>query len=100
MDDWIDEYFYLNTTGGDHNANLSLLDQIQNREDRKVLARQDNERVTRGSLRTLEPETWLNDEIIVFCFKYCLANRDGRKCLYEALERRQGFFSSYFSAFL
>ena len=96
MDDWINEYFYLNTTQAEHNANLALLDQIQNGEDGDVLARQDNESVTRGSLRTLDPGTWLNDEIIAFYLKHCLANRDERKCLHESRERRQAFFSSYF----
>ena len=41
VDDWINEYFYLNTTEGEHNSSLALLDRIQNGEDGEVLARQD-----------------------------------------------------------
>ena len=96
IDDWINEYFYLNPTQAEHNASRALLDQIQSGEDGDVLARQDNESITRGSLGTLDPGAWLNDEIIAFYLKHCLANRDERKCLHESRERRQAFFSSYF----
>ena len=52
--------------------------------------------VTRGSMRTLLPEEWLNDEIIGFYLKVNLQNRDNKLWDQQKKGRRSHFFNSYF----
>jgi len=46
----------------------------------EVLARHDNDSVTRESMRTLQPRTWVVDEVINYYLKNCLAARDEALC--------------------
>ena len=52
--------------------------------------------VQRGSMRTLCPGKWLNDEIINYFLKNCLKRRDAKFCAKEPGRRRSHFFNSFF----
>lgn len=52
--------------------------------------------VQRGSMRTLCPGKWLNDEIINYFLKNCLNRRDEKLCAKEPGRRRSHFFNSFF----
>ena len=50
---------------------------------------------SRRSLRTLLPETWLDDDII-HCYLRLLAERDARLCLADPTRKASHFFPSFF----
>ncbi|KAL7543627.1 hypothetical protein ACHAXR_012914 [Thalassiosira sp. AJA248-18] len=63
----------------------------------EILARQDADSVQRGSLQTLNPGQWLNDEIINYFLKNCLAKRDEKLCAKQGPGRKRShFFNSFF----
>ena len=62
----------------------------------EILASQDGDSVQRGSMQTLSPGTWLNDEVINYFLKNCLKSRDIKICAKEPGRRRSHFFSSFF----
>ena len=62
----------------------------------EVLVRQDADSVQRGSMQTLQPNTWLNDEIINYFLKNCLAKRDEKLCAKQPGRKRSHFFNSFF----
>jgi sentrin-specific protease 1 len=47
-------------------------------------------------MRTLRPRQWLNDEVINYFLKNCLARRDEMLCARETGRRRSHFFNSFF----
>lgn len=62
----------------------------------EVLARHDADSVQRGSMQTLEYGTWLNDEVINYFLKICLAKRDEALCAKQPGRKRSHFFNSFF----
>jgi sentrin-specific protease 1 len=52
--------------------------------------------VQRGSMQRLSPGKWLNDEVINYFLKNCLAMRDKKLCKKEPGRRRSHFFNSFF----
>ena len=46
----------------------------------EILAKQGADSVQRGSMQTLRPGQWLNDEVINYFLKNCLARRDEKMC--------------------
>ena len=46
----------------------------------EVLAKQGANSVQRGSMQTLRPGQWLNNEVINYFLKNCLARRDKKMC--------------------
>lgn len=62
----------------------------------EILARQDADSVQRASLQTLAPGQWLNDEIINYFLKNCLAKRDENLCKKQPGRKRSHFFNSFF----
>jgi len=62
----------------------------------EILVRQDADSVQRGSMQTLQPNTWLNDEIINYFLKNCLAKRDEKLCAKQPGRKRSHFFNSFF----
>jgi len=52
--------------------------------------------VKRESMQTLKPKTWLNDEVINYYLKVCLAKRDEALCNGEQGRKRCHFFNSFF----
>ncbi|KAL7539154.1 hypothetical protein ACHAXR_009074, partial [Thalassiosira sp. AJA248-18] len=62
----------------------------------EILARHGANSVQRGSLQTLNPGVWLNDEILNFFIQQCLAKRDEKLCANEPGRKRSHFFSSFF----
>jgi hypothetical protein len=62
----------------------------------EILASQDADSVQRGSMQTLRPGQWLNDEVINYFLKNCLAKRDEMLCAKEPGRRRSHFFNSFF----
>ncbi len=62
----------------------------------EILASQDADSVQRGSMQTLRPGQWLNDEVINYFLKNCLARRDEMLCAKEPGRRRSHFFNSFF----
>jgi hypothetical protein len=63
---------------------------------KEILASQDADSVHRGSMHTLRPGQWLNDEVINYFLKICLAKRDKKLCAREPGRRRSYFFNSFF----
>ena len=61
-----------------------------------ILASHEKDSVQRSSMRTLRPIKWLNDEVINFFLKNCLARRDEMLCARETGRRRSHFFGSFF----
>jgi Ulp1 family protease len=61
-----------------------------------ILASQDTDTVKRGSMQTLRQGQWLNDEVINYFLKHCLAKRDIRICASQSGRKRSHYFSSYF----
>ena len=47
-------------------------------------------------MQTLRPRQWLNDEVINYFFKNCLAKRDEMLCEKEPGRRRSHFFNTFF----
>ena len=62
--------------------------------DSEKVVKINTDTIQRGSLRTLQPREWLNDEIIHFYFKL-LTNRDEMMCA-DSVRRRSHFFKSFF----
>ncbi|KAL3799204.1 LOW QUALITY PROTEIN: hypothetical protein ACHAW5_007243 [Stephanodiscus triporus] len=62
----------------------------------EILAKQGADSVQRGSMQTLRPGQWLNDEVINYFLKNCLARRDEKMCARDAGRRRSHFFNSFF----
>ena len=52
--------------------------------------------VTRRSMQTLRPGKWLNDEVINYFLKNCLAKRDEFICARQTGRKRSHFFNSFF----
>jgi sentrin-specific protease 1 len=52
--------------------------------------------VQRESMQILHPGKWLNDEVINYFLKNCLARRDEKLCTNEPGRRRSHFFNSFF----
>ena len=65
-------------------------------EDTEVIARDGTVTVTKLSMRTLEPKSWLSDEIINFYLKVCLTRRDEDFCQANPGRKRSYCFSSFF----
>jgi len=61
-----------------------------------ILASQDADSVQRESMHRLQPGQWLNDEIINYFLKNCLAKRDEMLCAKQAGRKRSHFFNSFF----
>ena len=62
----------------------------------EIVASQDADSVQRGSMQSLRPGQWLNDEVINYFLKNCLARRDEMLCAREPGRRRSHFFNSFF----
>ena len=62
----------------------------------EILAKEDSDSVLRGSMQTLKPGTWLNDEVINYFLKNCLAKRDEKLCASQPGQKRSHFFNSFF----
>ena len=62
----------------------------------QILASQDADSVQRGSMQTLRPGQWLNDEVINYFLKNCLAKRDELICARQSGRKRSHFFNSFF----
>mmetsp|Transcript_27753 Transcript_27753/g.42835 ORF Transcript_27753/g.42835 Transcript_27753/m.42835 type:complete len:694 (-) Transcript_27753:16-2097(-) len=62
----------------------------------EVLASQDADSVQRESMHRLQPGHWLNDEIINYFLKNCLAKRDEKLCAKQSGRKRSHFFNSFF----
>jgi Ulp1 family protease len=52
--------------------------------------------VQRSSMERLRLKVWLNNEVINYFFKVCLANRDKKICDQQLGRRRSHFFNSFF----
>lgn len=62
----------------------------------EILASQDADSVQRSSMQRLQPGQWVNDEIINYFLKNCLAKRDEKLCAAQPERKRSHFFNSYF----
>jgi len=62
----------------------------------EVLASQGADSVQRESMKTLKPGQWLNDEVINYFLKNCLAKRDEKLCAKQPGRKRSHFFNSFF----
>jgi len=62
----------------------------------EVLASQGADSVQRESIQTLKPGQWLNDEVINYFLKNCLAKRDEKLCAKQPGRKRSHFFNSFF----
>lgn len=63
----------------------------------EIVARNGNgDSVQRGSLQTLQPGEELNDEIVNYYLKTCLAARDMELCGLDTSRKRSHFFNSFF----
>ena len=62
----------------------------------EILAKQGADSVQRGSMQTLRPGQWLNNEVINYFLKNCLARRDKKMCARDTGRRRSNFFNSFF----
>ena len=62
----------------------------------EILASQAGDSNQRGSMQTLRPGIWLNDEVINYFLKNCLKSRDIKICAKEPGRRRLHFFNSFF----
>ena len=62
----------------------------------EILAEHKNDTVKRGSMKTLAPGIWLNDEIINYFVKNCLAALDEKLCTEQPNRRRSHCYNSYF----
>jgi len=61
-----------------------------------ILVQEGADSVQRGSLHTLQPRQWLNDEVINYFLKNCLAKRDEKLCHNNPSRKRSHFFNSFF----
>lgn len=62
---------------------------------KEVVARSGADWVLRGSIQTLQPGQWLNDEVINYFFRM-LSQRDQQLCQGDSFRRRCHFFNSFF----
>jgi len=62
----------------------------------EILASQDGDSVQCGSMQTLGPRIWLNDEVINYFLKNCLKSHDIKICAKEPGRRWSHFFNSFF----
>eukprot|EP00984_Skeletonema_dohrnii_P023734 scaffold12819_cov104-Skeletonema_dohrnii-CCMP3373.AAC.3 len=62
----------------------------------EVLASEGADSVQRESMHRLQPGHWLNDEIINYFLKNCLAKRDEKLCAKQSGRKRSHFFNSFF----
>ena len=62
----------------------------------KVIKANDTDSVQRHSMQTLRPGQWLNDEIINYFLKNCLAVRDKKICSEQSGRKRSHFFNTFF----
>ena len=62
----------------------------------EILASHDADSVQRASMQRLQPGQWVNDEIINYFLKNCLAKRDEKLCAAQPGRKRSHFFNSYF----
>ena len=62
----------------------------------EIMASQGSDSVCRGSMQTLKPGQWLNDEIINYFLKGSLANHDVKLCDEQSGRKRSHFFNSFF----
>ena len=62
----------------------------------EILASHEADSVQRSSLQRLQPGQWLNDEVINYFLKNCLAKRDEKLCATQPGRKRSHFFNSYF----
>lgn len=58
-----------------------------------ILVSEGADSVQRGSLHTLQPRQWLNDEVINYFLKNCLAKRDEKLCQNNPSRKRSHFFN-------
>jgi sentrin-specific protease 1 len=74
-----------------------LVDEAMKKGDRsEILAQSGTDSVQRGSMWRLMPGQWLNDEIINYFLKNCLARRDENLCKKDPGRRRSHFYNSFF----
>ena len=62
----------------------------------EILQKSDADSVQRGSMQTLRDGQWLNDEVINYFLKNCLAKRDELLCAKQPGRKRSHFFNSFF----
>lgn len=62
----------------------------------EILARQGTNSVQRGSMETLQPGKKINDEVINYFLKTCLAKSDEMLCSKQPGRKRSHFFNSFF----
>jgi len=62
----------------------------------EVLANSNGNQVQRRSMQRLRPEVWLNDEVVNYFLKVCLASRDKNMHNDNTNHRRSHFFTSFF----
>ena len=62
----------------------------------EILARQGTNSVQRGSMETLQPGKKINDEVINYFLKTCLAKSDEMLCSKQSGRKRSHFFNSFF----
>ena len=61
-----------------------------------IVAKSKNDTVSRSSMMTLHHGTWLNDEVINFFLRNCLAKRDEAICAQDCSRRHSHFFNTFF----
>eukprot|EP01082_Thalassiosira_pseudonana_P011675 g10442.t1 g10442 contig4:1890380-1891021(+) len=62
----------------------------------EVLASSGSDNMQRGSMQRLKPKAWLNDEVVNYFVKVCLASRDKNMHNDNTNHRRSHFFNSFF----
>ena len=80
-----------------HEEQMVVIDATQEKgPPADIIASHDCDSVKRGSMQTLRPGYWLNDEVINYFHKNCLAERDKKMCAREPGRRRSHFFNTFF----
>ena len=69
---------------------------MKNGDKSEILAKSGPDSVQRGSMWRLLPGKWLNDEIINYFLKNCLARRDKNLCEKDSGRRPSHFYNSFF----
>jgi sentrin-specific protease 1 len=62
----------------------------------EMLAKQGADSIQGGSMQTLCPGQWLNNEVINYFLKNFLGRRDEKMCARDTGRRRSHFFNSFF----
>ena len=97
IQDWINAFFYFDLTESQHVDNELLLERIVVGDNNDILVREGNDSVRRGSLQTLDPGRWLNDEVVNYYLRHPLANRDDNQWLNtDEVTGQQAFYNSFF----